>query len=60
MRVRTIRDHSNRYPPVYEKRSGRIYEVSDSEGLSLIQLGYVESADAKDSNGKPGGQAVKD
>lgn len=50
MKVRTIRQHSNRYPPQFVKNFGRKYELPDSEARTLIGTGVVEQADADEED----------
>jgi hypothetical protein len=42
MRVKTIKRHINSHKPMPTKNVGRKYEVSDTEGASLIAAGVVE------------------
>lgn len=47
MRVRTIRQHANAYPPQYVKNLRRVYEVPDKIGKNLISSGLVEEVREK-------------
>lgn len=42
MRVRTLRKHSNAYPPQLVKNVGRKYDLSDQDAQNLIAAGLVE------------------
>lgn len=41
MKVRTIRKHSNGFPPVYAKNIGRKYVAPDRDAKNLITAGHV-------------------
>lgn len=56
MKVRTIRKHSNAYPPVYAKNIGRKYDVSDRDARNLIAAGHVE-ADKPEATDEADGEA---
>jgi hypothetical protein len=49
MKVRTIRDHYNRYGASYFKSgsAGPVYDVPDRVGKNLIAAGYVEKVGQK-------------
>lgn len=55
MRVRTIRDHYNRYGASFFKSgsAGPVYEVPERVATNLIAAGYVEKASSKKKGAPP-------
>lgn len=52
MKVKTLREHGNRFGDAFEKTKGSIYDLPEEEAAALIRDKLVEKASDSDSSPK--------